>query len=66
MPKFQRVELLLLNCLTQLGIVFDIKSMVNTTNITIGNTKAINNSTKKRLLSLYVRSIVNHSLLVFS
>ena len=51
-PKFQRVELFLLNCWTQLGMPSDIKRRVNPTNKTIGNPKAINNSIKKRILSL--------------
>ena len=37
----------------------DIKRRVNPTNRTIGNPKAINNSIKNRVLSLYIRSTVN-------
>ena len=46
-PKFHRVELFLLICLTQLGIPFDMKMRVNTNNKTIGKPIAINNSIKQ-------------------
>ena len=47
-PKFQTVELFLLNCLTQLGIPSDMKRRVNPKNKTIGKLMAINNSIKKK------------------
>ncbi len=47
-PKFQRVELYLLNCRTQQGIPSDIKRRVNPNNKTVGKPIAINNSIKNR------------------
>ena len=46
-PKFQSVELYLLNCRTQLGISSDIKRRVNPNNKTIGKPIAINNPIRK-------------------
>ena len=44
----------------------DIKKRVNPTNRTIGNPKAINNSIKKRVLYLYVRSTVNYRIVILA
>ena len=48
-PKFHRVELFLMICLTQLGIPYDMKMRFNPNIKTIGNPIAINNSIKQEL-----------------
>ena len=47
-PKFHRVELFLMICLTLLGIPYDVKRRVNPNIKTIGMPIAINNSIKKK------------------
>ena len=48
-PKFQTVELFLFNCLTQLGIPSNMKSVVNPNIKTIGKLIAINNFISKEV-----------------
>ena len=62
-PKFQKVELFLFNCLTHLGIPSNMKSRVNPNNKTIGKLMAINNFIKKRV---FIPRILERVSIVFN